>query len=105
MILQTDATPYLLLPCLLHLLPCISIVNTVNRLKDRGHYDHATVHGIVREAPFIHVAFVDPDGLPQCIPMIGAIVEKDGEAFVYLHGELLPLSVFCRAASFERFKQ
>lgn len=49
-------------------------------MKERGHYDHATVHGIIKECPFIHVAFVDPDGLPMNIPMIGAMVdvERDG---------------------------
>lgn len=73
-------------------------------MKERGHYDHSTVHAIVREAPFVHVAFIDPDGMPQCIPMIGAIVvehkvekiidadeeleEQQQQAYVYLHGEL-----------------
>lgn len=37
--------------------------------------------------PVLHVAFVDDDGLPQCIPMVGALETKaDGETFVYLHG-------------------
>ncbi len=54
-------------------------------------HSHHMIHPVVQEAPFLHVSFVDHDGLPQCIPMIGALQvdEKTDEVFVYLHGKLL----------------
>ncbi|KAI5475446.1 hypothetical protein MNV49_001367 [Pseudohyphozyma bogoriensis] len=62
-------------------------LNTVKRYKHRAAYDRKTIFEIARAAPVLHCAFVSDDGLPQCIPMVGAVEEvKDGEAFVYLHG-------------------
>ncbi|KZP22909.1 hypothetical protein FIBSPDRAFT_859126 [Athelia psychrophila] len=62
-------------------------LNTVKRYKHRAAYDRKTIFAIARAAPVLHVAFVSDDGLPQCIPMVGALEEtEDGEAFVYLHG-------------------
>jgi hypothetical protein len=41
----------------------------------------------VREAKILHVAFVDGDGLPQCVPMIGALEDDAvGDHILYLHG-------------------
>jgi hypothetical protein len=35
----------------------------------------------------LHVAFVDDDGMPQCVPMIGALEDtEDGDLTLYLHG-------------------
>jgi uncharacterized protein len=45
------------------------------------------VSAIVKEAKVLHVAWVDSDGLPQCIPMVGAWEEDEtGQAYVYFHG-------------------
>ncbi|SCV66915.1 BQ2448_5561 [Microbotryum intermedium] len=61
-------------------------LNTLKYAK-RGHYDKRLIFAIFRAVPVVHVAFVDRDGLPQCVPMVGAIEEtEDGEVFVYLHG-------------------
>jgi len=62
-------------------------LNTVGRHKERGHYDKTTVTAIIREAKVLHVAFVDDDGMPQCVPMIGALEDtEDGDLILYLHG-------------------
>ncbi|KAK4700668.1 uncharacterized protein P7C70_g5572, partial [Phenoliferia sp. Uapishka_3] len=62
-------------------------LNTVQRYKHRAAYDRKTIYSIARAAPVLHVAFICDEGLPQCIPMVGALEEiEDGEAFVYLHG-------------------
>lgn len=46
-----------------------------------------TIASIVREAKILHVAFVDGDGMPQCIPMIGALEDDAvGDHILYLHG-------------------
>ncbi|KZO95141.1 hypothetical protein CALVIDRAFT_564924 [Calocera viscosa TUFC12733] len=64
--------------------------NTVQRKKDRATYDKATVHGIVRAGHGIcHVAFVDEEGMPQCMPMIGCVddrSEQGEEVWMYFHG-------------------
>jgi len=64
--------------------------NTVQRKKDRANYDKATLHGIVREAHGVcHVAFVDDEGMPQCMPMIGVVddrSEQGEEVWMYFHG-------------------
>lgn len=61
-------------------------LNTVSRSKERASYDKKQITEIVKDAKICHVSFVH-DGLPQCIPMIGAIEEtEEGEMFVYFHG-------------------
>lgn len=79
-------------------------LNTVKRNKDRGVYDKHTISEIFRQAKICHVSFVH-NGLPQCIPMIGAIEETaEGHLFVYFHGTLFPshflnLAHLCRRLS------
>ncbi|KAJ7594588.1 hypothetical protein C8J56DRAFT_1044314 [Mycena floridula] len=61
-------------------------LNKVKRHAERGRYERAEVIAIARAALILHVAFIS-DGLPQCMPMIGAFHEtEDGELFIYLHG-------------------
>lgn len=63
-----------------------SDLNSVKRNKDRASYDKQQIKAIFKEARICHVAFIH-DGLPQCIPMIGAIEETpEGDLFVYFHG-------------------
>lgn len=63
-----------------------SDLNSVKRNKDRASYDKQQIKAIFEEARICHVAFIH-DGLPQCIPMIGAIEETaEGDLFVYFHG-------------------
>jgi len=46
-----------------------------------------TVAAIIRESKILHVAFVDEDEMPQCMPMIGALEENEqGDHILYLHG-------------------
>ncbi|KAF5340470.1 hypothetical protein D9757_014604 [Collybiopsis confluens] len=63
-----------------------SDLNTVKRNKDRASYDKDLIVSIVKEARICHVSFMY-DGLPQCVPMIGAIeqVPESGDLFVYFH--------------------
>ncbi|CEL51909.1 hypothetical protein RSOLAG1IB_00446 [Rhizoctonia solani AG-1 IB] len=62
-------------------------LNTVRRRPDRGIYDKETIASIIREAKVVHVAFVDPQGLPQCIPMLGVWDEDEtGQCYMYFHG-------------------
>lgn len=62
-------------------------LNTISRHKERGRYDKETIASIVREAKILHVAFVDDDGMPQCVPMIGALEDDAaGDHVLYLHG-------------------
>ena len=83
-------------------------LNSVGRHKERESYDkvlqahranglgsdwnwsphsQATISAIIREAKLVHVAFVDEDGMPQCVPMIGALEDnQDGDLILYLHG-------------------
>ncbi|ORY66647.1 hypothetical protein BCR35DRAFT_308512 [Leucosporidium creatinivorum] len=64
-----------------------SDLNTVKRYRHRAAYDKETIYGIVKAATVLHVAFVDREGLPQCIPMVGALEQTaDGEDYIYLHG-------------------
>ena len=82
-----------------------SALNSISRHKERGHYDKVsisfllhkdvritdiskeTIASIVREAKILHVAWVDADGMPQCIPMIGALEDDgSGDPVLYLHG-------------------
>lgn len=44
-------------------------LNRVKRRHDRGHYDHATVHGLLDAAALCHVAYV-VDGRPFCTPTL-----------------------------------
>ncbi|KZT59746.1 hypothetical protein CALCODRAFT_481250 [Calocera cornea HHB12733] len=64
--------------------------NTVQRKKDRASYDKAVVHGIVQANHGIcHVAFVDEEGMPQCMPMLGCVddrSEQGEEVWMYFHG-------------------
>ncbi|CAE6379376.1 unnamed protein product [Rhizoctonia solani] len=62
-------------------------LNTVRRRPDRGIYDRETIASIIREAKVMHVAFVDAQGLPQCIPMLGVWDEDEtGQCYMYFHG-------------------
>jgi hypothetical protein len=54
----------------------------VHRIPERGVYDRGTIDAILDEALICHVAWVDPDGGPRCLPTIHARV---GDT-VYLHG-------------------
>lgn len=55
--------------------------NRVRRHHERGHYDKATIFGILDRGLVAHVAFVH-DGRPVVIPMTYG---RDGDR-VYLHG-------------------
>lgn len=55
--------------------------NTVKRLPQRGHYDHATIYPILDAAFVCHVAFVQ-DGQPFIIPTLYARLEDT----ILLHG-------------------
>jgi len=59
----------------------ITNTNKVRRMPKRGHYDRATVYGIIDEALVCHVAFVI-DGMPTVIPTLHA--RRDDE--LLLHG-------------------
>lgn len=45
----------------------IDEINRVKRRHDRGHYDQATIHGLLDSAALAHVAYVI-DGQPFCTP-------------------------------------
>ncbi|PSR75143.1 hypothetical protein BD289DRAFT_379563 [Coniella lustricola] len=67
--------------------------SAINRHKERGHYDHDTVHAIFNSTPVAHVSFVpDPaNPVPVVLPMIARIGTfpgpgSDGEPAVYVHG-------------------
>jgi uncharacterized protein len=65
-------------------MPCTHGATGSPRLK--LHFK-ATIAAIIREAKIVHVAFVDEDGMPQCVPMVGALEDnEDGECILYLHG-------------------
>jgi nitroimidazol reductase NimA-like FMN-containing flavoprotein (pyridoxamine 5'-phosphate oxidase superfamily) len=62
-------------------------LNTVNRLPARASYDKAAITSIAQEAKVAHLAWTDETtGLPQCVPMLAALEEVDGDLFVYFHG-------------------
>jgi len=62
-------------------------LNTITRHRERASYDKETIAAIVRESKILHVAFVDDDGMPQCVPMIGALEDdKQGDHILLLHG-------------------
>jgi hypothetical protein len=54
----------------------------VRRHPERGDYDRETIDAILDEALICHVAFIDEDGGPRCLPTIHARVDDT----VYLHG-------------------
>jgi nitroimidazol reductase NimA-like FMN-containing flavoprotein (pyridoxamine 5'-phosphate oxidase superfamily) len=54
----------------------------VRRHPERGRYDRASVEAVLDAAYVAHVAFVEDDGQPYCVPMLYARV---GDA-VYVHG-------------------
>jgi nitroimidazol reductase NimA-like FMN-containing flavoprotein (pyridoxamine 5'-phosphate oxidase superfamily) len=54
----------------------------VHRIPDRGRYDRATIDPILDEALICHVAWVDAEGGPRCLPTIHARV---GDT-IYVHG-------------------
>ncbi|EJU05784.1 hypothetical protein DACRYDRAFT_20166 [Dacryopinax primogenitus] len=64
--------------------------NTVQRKKDRAKYDKSVVHSIVHDAHGVcHLAFVDEEGMPQCIPMMGVVDDRSElgeEVWMYFHG-------------------
>ena len=59
----------------------VTNLNRVRRHPERGHYDRATVYGILDRGLVAHVAFVD-DGRPIVIPMAYG---RDGDR-LFLHG-------------------
>ena len=54
----------------------------VHRLPERGVYDRETIDAILDEALICHVAFLDADGGPRCLPTIHARVDDT----LYVHG-------------------
>lgn len=67
-------------------------LNTINRLPQRGNYDKAKIKEIAAEAKVAHLAWTDETtGLPQCVPMLAALEEVDGDIYAYFHGNLLLL--------------
>ena len=54
----------------------------VHRIPERGVYDRATIDRILDEALICHVAWVDADGGPRCLPTIHARVDDT----IYVHG-------------------
>lgn len=63
-----------------------SDLNKVGRHQERAHYDRSTIISIVRDAKIAHVAFTDPDGFPQCVPMIAAFEDAESpDLILYLH--------------------
>lgn len=54
----------------------------VHRHPERGDYDRATIDQILDEALICHVAWVDPEGGPRCLPTIHARIDDT----VYVHG-------------------
>lgn len=59
----------------------VDAMNRVKRLAERGHYDHATVHGLLDAAMLCHVAYI-VDGQPFCTP---TLFWREGQR-VYWHG-------------------
>lgn len=67
-------------------------LNSINRLPQRGIYDKSKIQEIAAEAKVAHLAWTDEStGLPQCVPMLAALEEVDGDLFAYFHGNLLLL--------------
>ena len=54
--------------------------NRVKRRPDRGHYDTATVYGIIDETMLCHIGFIQ-DGQPFVIPALHA--RKDNQLLVH----------------------
>ena len=54
----------------------------VHRIPERGRYDRETIDAILDEALICHVAWVDPEGGPRCLPTIHARVDDT----IYVHG-------------------
>ncbi|HEX6400457.1 MAG TPA: pyridoxamine 5'-phosphate oxidase family protein [Actinomycetota bacterium] len=54
----------------------------VHRIPERGRYDRDTIDAILDEALICHVAWVDPEGGPRCLPTIHARVDDT----IYVHG-------------------
>lgn len=66
-------------------------LNTINRLPARGSYDKSTIKAIAAEAKVAHLAWSDEStGLPQCVPMLAALEEIDGDLYAYFHGHSPP---------------
>jgi len=62
-------------------------LNTVNRLPNRAIYDKPKIQAIAAEAKIAHLAWTDEStGLPQCVPMIAALEQVNGDLFAYFHG-------------------
>ncbi|KAF5324346.1 hypothetical protein D9619_011123 [Psilocybe cf. subviscida] len=71
--------------------------STINRLKQRGTYDHDTIHGIIDSAPIAHVSFnptsLDDDPFPTILPMLAVTgsytapgADLTSPIAVYIHG-------------------
>ena len=58
--------------------------NEVQRIKQRAHYDEATVHAVLDAAWIAHVSFADAGGQPFVIPMLYARVDNA----LLLHGSI-----------------
>ncbi|KZS89208.1 hypothetical protein SISNIDRAFT_387649, partial [Sistotremastrum niveocremeum HHB9708] len=61
-------------------------LNTISRYTARASYDKETIKSIIAEAKIGHVSWVDDEGLPQCLPMLGAVEDIDGDLYLYFHG-------------------
>ena len=59
----------------------------LRRHKERGLYDIEAISSLFSDCYFAHVAYVDENGSPHCLPMIAVIrTTEEGESAVYLHG-------------------
>lgn len=58
--------------------------NEVQRVKQRAHYDEASVHAVLDAAWIAHVSFADTSGQPFVIPMLYARVDNA----LLLHGSI-----------------
>lgn len=58
--------------------------NRVQRVRQRAHYDEATVHAVLDASWIAHVSFADSSGQPFVIPMLYA---REGNALL-LHGSI-----------------
>jgi nitroimidazol reductase NimA-like FMN-containing flavoprotein (pyridoxamine 5'-phosphate oxidase superfamily) len=58
--------------------------NAVQRVKQRAHYDEATIHAVLDASWIAHVSFADPAGQPFVIPMLYA---REGNSLL-LHGSI-----------------
>ena len=69
---------------------------TLTRQPERATYDIAEIKRVFSDSFFSHVAFVRPDGSPECLPVIALLADHqdlgcdidgvEGDLAIYLHG-------------------